>query len=309
MAERRPFLSVAMPVHGGGDWLDAALASIMPEHREDLEILIRDSTPGQSRADVVERHADRLCIDYAYVPEIASWTRKTNLAIAAATAPHACTLHQDDLWLDDRLAVAREMIAGHPDASLLLTPSLIVDDKGRRLSQWRPPFPPGQISPPAYRSLLLVQNSIAIPAPIFRRDAYLAVGGLDETLWYTPDWDLWLKLGGHGPVAYDSRPVTAFRIHGGSLTMKGDRQEIAEQLDIILSRHLPANARTARISRASARINALLAQASSENPLALFRALGTFLALGPIDAGRYIRYSRIIERLLPRLRLRFAGAM
>jgi GT2 family glycosyltransferase len=309
MTGRRPFLSIAMPVHGGGDWLDTALASIRPHHRDDLEVLIRDSTPGQSRADVVERHADRLRINYVYMPEIASWTRKTNLAIGSAKAPYACTLHQDDLWLDDRLAVAREMIADHPDASLLLTPSLIVDDAGRRLSQWRPPFSSGQISPLVYRSLLLVQNSIAIPAPIFRRDAYLAVGGLDEALWYTPDWDLWLKLGGHGSVVYDPRPGTAFRIHGGSLTMKGNRREIAEQLDIVLPRHLIANGRTVRISRASARINALLAQASSNNPQALFRALATFLALGPIDVGRYIRYSRIIERLLPRVRMRFAGAM
>jgi glycosyltransferase involved in cell wall biosynthesis len=304
-----PFLSVVMPVHGGGDWLDAALASIKGESPDDIEVVIRDSTPGKSCIDIVERHAGRLRIDYAYVPEEVSWTRKTNLAVEAAQGAYVCTLHQDDLWLDGRLSLARDMIGRFPGAALFLTPSLIVDGSGRALGQWRPPFRRGRLQPAAYRDLLLVQNSIAIPAPIFRRDAYLASGGLDETLWYTPDWDLWLKLGDIGPVVYDPRPVTAFRIHAGSLTMVGDRREFAEQLDDILSRNLRTNSRTARISRASARINVLLSEAALGNRRALLRAIGTLLALGPIEGSRYIRYSRIIERVLPRLRLRFAGAI
>ncbi len=305
----QPFLSVVMPVHGGGAWLDAALASIQADSPGDIEVVIRDSTPEGSRADVVERHADRLRIDYAYVPEVASWTRKTNIAVEAAHCTHICTLHQDDLWLEGRLALARDMIGRFPEASLFLTPSLIVDGTGRRLGQWRPPFRSGRIEPTLYRDALLVQNSIAMPAPIFRRDAYLAAGGLDETLWYTPDWDLWLKLGDHGPVAYDPRPTTAFRIHDNSLTMVGDREEFAEQLETVLARNLRADSRTARISHASARINALLSEAALGDPRALLRAISTFLALGPIDGSRYIRYSRIIERVLPRLRLRLAGAI
>jgi glycosyltransferase involved in cell wall biosynthesis len=305
----RPFISVVMPVHRGGNWLDAALASIQSDVPGDIELVIRDSTPEQSRADVVASHAERLRIDYAYMPEVASWTRKTNLGVEAARADYVCTLHQDDLWLEGRLARAREMIGSFPDASLLLTPSLIVDDTGRTLGQWRPPFRPGRIAPTVYRDLLLVQNSIAMPAPIFRRDSYLAAGGLDESLWYTPDWDLWLKLGDQGPVVYDPQPATAFRVHGHSLTMNGDRREFAEQLEIVLARHLRAGSKTARISRASVRINTLLSEAALRNPRALLHALGTFLALGPINGSRYIRYSRIIDRVLPRLRLRFAGAL
>jgi hypothetical protein len=298
-----------MPVHCGEDWLDAALTSIQPDVPGDVELVIRDSTPGQSCAGVIARHAGRLQIDYAYMPEVASWTRKTNLAVKAARGEYVCILHQDDLWLEGRLALAREMIARFPDAGLFLSPSLIVDETGRRLGQWRPPFRSGRISPADYRDLLLVQNSVAMPAPIFRRDIYLATGGLDESLWYTPDWDLWLKLGEHAAVAYDPQPATAFRIHGGSLTMNGDRREFAEQLEIVLSRYLRAGSKTARISRASVRINTLLSEAALRNPGALLRALVTFLALGPINGSRYIRYSRIIERVLPRLRLRFAGTL
>lgn len=305
----RPLLSVVMPVHRGGAWLDAALASVRADGREEVEIVIRDSTPGESCEPIVRQHADRLRIDYAYQPEIPSWTRKTNLAVEAASATHICHLHQDDLWLEDRLAVAREMIMAAPDAALLLTPAMIVDGAGEPLGKWRPPFRPGLVEAAAYRDALLVQNSLAIPAPVFRRDAYLAAGGMDESLWYTPDWDLWFKLAEQGPVYYDPRVVTAFRIHKNSLTMTGDRGEFAEQMNLVLERNLRPGVKTERISRTSARINALLSEAALGHSSALIKAIAIFLALGPTDGGRYIRYSRIIERVLPRLKLRFAGAM
>lgn len=306
---KRPLLSVVMPVHGGGQWLDEALASVQAGDRDEVEIVIRDSSPGRSCEAIVKKHAGRLRIDYAYLPEIPSWTRKTNLAVEAASAAHVCHLHQDDLWLEGRLAVAREMIAAAADAALFLTPAVIVDGGGKRLGRWRPPFHVGFIDSAYYRDALLVQNSIAIPAPIFRRDAYLAVGGMDESLWYTPDWDLWFKLAKQGPVYYDPRAVTAFRIHKNSLTMTGDRRELAEQMDLVLERNLRADGKTERISRTSAKINALLSDAALGHPYAMIKALAIFLSLGPAEGSRYIRYSRIVERVVPRIKLRFAGTM
>lgn len=305
----RPFLSVVMPVHAGERWLDATLASIPSREDFPIEVVIRDSTLDVSCEAIVMRHADRLCIDYAYLPEVPSWTRKTNLAVEAARSEHVAMLHQDDLWLPGRLDVLAEMIARDPNAALSVTAARIVDSAGRLLGGWRPPFTTGEVAPETFRDDLLIQNSIALPAPVFRRDAYLAAGGLDESLWYTPDWDLWLKLAAQGRVIYDSRPTVAFRIHGGSLTMTGDRREFAEQLDIVLQRHLPANSRIAPLCRASAHINVLLAQAAAGQPTTgMAAALTTLLALGPVGIIRYFHASRIAERVTPRLRARLSGA-
>jgi len=41
---------------------------------------------------------------------------------------------------------------------------------------------------------LIVQNFLAVPAPLFRRELALQAGGMDESLWYAADWDLWLNL-------------------------------------------------------------------------------------------------------------------
>ncbi len=298
-----------MPVHRGERWLDATLASIAPCADFPVEVVIRDSTPDLSCETIVQRHAERLRIDYAHMPETASWTRKTNLAVEAARADHVAMLHQDDLWLPQRAEVIARMIGDHPDAALLVTAAQLVDEGGRHLGPWQPPFAAGEVGATAFRDDLLVQNSVALPSPAFRRDAYLAAGGLDETLWYTPDWDLWLKLAAQGRVIYDARPTVAFRIHSGSLTMTGDRGEFADQLATVLDRHLSATSREARLCRASARINVLLARAASGETAAVFKAVATLLGLGPRGAIRYLKASRLAERLLPRIRLRFSGAL
>ena len=77
---------------------------------------------------------------------------------------------------------------------------------------------------------LLVQNFIAIPAPLFRRDQALSVGGLDARLWYAADWDFWLKLAAMGPTVYSPRPLAGFRIHSQSqtITRAGQMDEVRQ---------------------------------------------------------------------------------
>jgi GT2 family glycosyltransferase len=307
-----PWLSVVMPVHRPTRWLADALASIAAqgEPKGAIEVIIRDSTPeGPAGEPIMARYAHALAIDYAHVPDMPGWTGKTNAMVAAARARHVCTLHQDDLWLPGRAGAMRALIARHPDAALLFGPARLIDPAGRDIGGWHPPFDPGIIPHLQFRERLLVQNTLAMPAPVFARAAYLGAGGLDETLWYTPDWELWLKLGDQGAVVFDRAATSAFRIHPAAQTMTRSRAELAQQLEAVLARHLPATARTARLSHASAAINIALAEAAAGDATAKWRALASLCRLGPVGAWRYLHYSRLAERLWPRLRLRLAGGL
>ncbi|MCT2557814.1 hypothetical protein N0B51_02340 [Tsuneonella sp. YG55] len=301
-------LTVVMPVHGGERWLGAALDSL-PVRDPRLAVVIRDSTPAGPCADLVASYADRLSIDYAWWPDVPSWTRKTNLGVAAASTDHVCTLHQDDLWLAGRMEAFLRDLDTAPGAHLFLSASRIVDACGRQLGTWSIPVAPGRVEGQALHDALLVQNTVAMPAPVFRRDAYLAVGGMDEALWYTPDWDLWLKLAARGPGFYDPVPRTGFRIHGASQTMTGNRSDLEAQLAAVLDRHLPQESPLDAICRASVRVNILLARAAAGNPLDVLRGFAEIARLGPVAALRYLHLSRLAQRVVPRVRARLSGAL
>ena len=96
--------------------------------------------------------------------------------------------------------------------------------------------------------------------------------------------------------------------------MTGSRRpgSLRPQLAQVLERHLchlPAHSRQRieRRARASIEVNCALADASCGDKSALASAAMRLLRLGPIEAIRYVRQSRIIDRVLPRLRLAFSG--
>lgn len=305
-----------MPVHEGQRWLGHTLASLAVQDCSGVEILILDSSSAPTCAAIAQDYAERLTIAYEHCPDIPSWTRKTNIAAERASAPHLAMLHQDDLWLSGRIAAVHAAIDDDPDVGMWLSPARIVDRGGTSLGLWKCPLRDGRVSSAMLLERLLVQNFVAIPAPVFSREAWCAAGGLDEALWYTPDWDLYLKIARSFPVAYSSKPTTAFRIHAGSLTVTGSRDiaDFAEQLSIVLARHidaLPPRRRAAvlKTAKASAQVNRSLATAAATGAkLELLRAGMAIFRLTPAQALRFWRDTRLVERVWPRVRARFAGA-
>ena len=310
-----PWLSVIMPTRGGEETVDVTMRSLAAECDDGVEMLVFDSSPTSATLDIVRKYADRLHLRIIDDHNLTNWPAKTNRGVELANARHVCWLHTDDLWLPGRVAAVRSWIEAAPEASLHLAPSVIVDRNGRDLGLWRCPLPGGRELPPSFvTERLLVQNFISAPAPVFRRDAWLDAGGLDDALWYTADWDIWLKLAARGPVRYHDAVTTAFRIHGGSMTVTGSRDiaDFARQMQIVLDRHLMAlkSVPTAveRVSRTSIAINTALAAASAGDYSRLASAAFDMLKLGPIGLCRYFRDSRIHERVTSRLRAKLGGA-
>lgn len=305
-----------MPVHRGERWIGAALQSVADQGEPGIEVLVIDSSPDQATAEVVKRYIGLLDIRWIDPGTAGNWHAKTNVAAGAARAEHLCWLHHDDLWLLGRAAAIRSWIACAPEAVLHLAPSAIIDSAGTRRGVWRCPFrAEAEVAPDDLLERLLVQNFVAAPAPVYRRDAHLACGGLDESLWYTADWDFWLKLAALGPVRHHPAITTAFRVHGASLTVSGSRNagEFRRQMQTVVDRHLPRlgarGGAVARACRASIGVNSAFAAASGGNLRGLLPAAARLLALGPHGFGRYLRNSRIWERTAPRVRARMAGTL
>ncbi|HEV3260038.1 MAG TPA: glycosyltransferase, partial [Gemmataceae bacterium] len=216
----RPWLSVIMPTYNGDAYLAAALDSVCAQDDAAIEVIAVDDGSTDATVPLLESYAERLPLRIVRRGRIGNWVANTNHGLTLARAEHVCFLHQDDLWLSGRLAVVKRLLAQSPDAALLLHPSWYIGPDGRRLGMWRCPLPagPGELEAEFVVERLLVQNFISMPAPVFRRETALAVGGLDESLWFTADWDLWLKLAATGPALYHPEPLSAFRIHPQSQT-------------------------------------------------------------------------------------------
>jgi glycosyltransferase involved in cell wall biosynthesis len=313
-----PFLSVVMPSFNGARWIAGALESVRAQADPSIEVIIVDGDEGDETERIVDRFRSELNIRYLRRPDLATWQAKTNFAVAEAAADHIAMLHVDDLWLPGRAAAVRTWVASAPHAVCHLSPSQLIDLQGRRIGTWRCPFGPSAapIERDQLIERLLVQNFISCPAPVILRSAWLELGGMDEALWYTADWDFYLKLAAAGPVIYHPDALTAFRIHGSSLTVSGSRDpaDFERQMQTVLDRHRgllspEAADETLRIARTSIAINTNLAIAAAGSRIALWTAFRHLLALWPRQLLHYWQWSRFGDRVIPRLRLRLAGRM
>jgi glycosyltransferase involved in cell wall biosynthesis len=305
-----PFLSVVVPTYNGERFIAAALESVRGQH-EGIELVIVDDGSSDRTLDIVRDFAKVLPIRLLTPGRIGNWVAVSNIGLREATGDWACFLHQDDLWLPGRMARLRgEMESA--EGALVHHNAMFVGPDGQELGPWTCPLPEGDVPPDRFIERLLVQNFIAIPSPVFRRSVAIRSGGLDEALWFSADWDLWLRLGALGPVRFIAGTLSAFRVHPASQTVarKLLPNEWEQQLTTVLARHLQnwpvtgkLRASVERVAMASIKVNSALSAASRGEPVRPSAVLLGLLALGPSGWHRYLRDSRIVQRVRSRLKV------
>ena len=313
----KPWLSVLIPTHGGERWLGATLDSLAAQTRGDFECILVDSSASDATLAVAEGFRSVLALRILQRRDLVDWQGKTNLAATLAGADHLCMLHQDDLWEPTRAARIFSWISERPGTVMHLHPAWIVDSGTRKLGLWRCPLPTDKPIPrDLFLERLLVQNFVAICAPVIRTDTFIAVDGLDRTLWYTADWDLYLKLGLAGDVVYHHEALANYRVHAGALTVSGSRsvEDFDKQMRSVLDRHAPAIATArrkavVRRARTAIEVNVALSRALHGAPWRLLPAALRMLGLGPLNLHALLRDTRLVERLLPRLRTHLSGRL
>jgi hypothetical protein len=298
-----------MPVYNGERFIAAALESVRGQH-DGIELVIVDDGSSDRTLDIVRDFAKVLPIRLLTPRRIGNWVAVSNIGLREATGDWACFLHQDDLWLPGRIERLRGEMESAEDA-LVLHNAIFVGPDGRELGPWTCPLPEGDVPQERFIERLLIQNFIAIPSPVFRRNAAIGSGGLDEGLWFSADWDLWLRLGALGPVRFIAETLSAFRVHPASQTAarKALPEEWETQLTTVLARHLQnlpvtgnLRAKVERAGMASIAVNSALSAASRGEPVSPSQVFLKLLALGPSGWHRYVRDSRIVQRVRSRLK-------
>lgn len=134
---------------------------------------------------------------------------------------YAGWLGDDDMLRPGALATASALLGSDASAVVAYGACDYVDSSGSLLFTRRPPFA-------APFLLQFVPGLIKQEACLFRRSALTEVGGLDETLKYTMDLDLLLKLRRVGTFVKTEQVLAAFCWHAGSLTIANRRASLDE---------------------------------------------------------------------------------
>jgi hypothetical protein len=307
-------LSVVIPTYQGRDFLADALGSVARLAAGDIEVLVVDDGSTDGTVEIARAFESKLPLRILMPRRRGNWMAMTNIGLAEATGARCCILHQDDMWLTDRSAVGPTAVVDCQGAMICME-TQIIDRSGRAVGRWR--FPRAvrrYVREPAQRALaasLYVQNWLAVPSVVFSTQRARDCGGLDESLWYTADWDLWLKLLHQDPAILVRKAGSAFRVHARSQTLVGSRdvEGFREQMAAVQARHAwalveqPAGDALRRAGDLSTSTNAALAAAFHVEAGGYSGWLRCLRSAGVAGVHAYLGNASLGDRLLPRARV------
>lgn len=307
-----PWLSVICPVFNGEKHIRSTLDSIATQANKEVECIIVDDSSYDTSYSIIQEYRSKIPNLKIHQVHHRNWVKNTNYAISLAHGKFICFLHQDDIWLKNRIKIIHDTIEKIPDVDLIIHPSVFIDNSGRVLGVWKCPLPhfPEIIESDKLYEKLLIQNFISVPGAIVRKKSILDSGKMDETLWYTADWDLWLKMAVASKAVYLPKPLSGFRVHSNSqtITRSFDENMFREQLSTVLLRHFKEiyfskekNKEILNAALFSVEINTKLAMRIHGKKIDLLDLFFSFISLGPSGEYRYLRDSRILERVSARI--------
>lgn len=201
------------------------LASVSRQTWHDREHIVVDGGSNDATLQIVREHAAAYpgCIvldgpDHGISDAM-------NKGIAAATGDIVTFLHADDFYPQDNiLQQVAECFCDHPGLEWLTGGLTHVDSAGRGIRT----YPVRRWS---YRRLLR-GNIIFHPATFIRRDVLQELGGYDDGLHYTMDYDLWLRLGRRSTPFRLAMPLAAFRLHPDSCSVQALDAAFKEEFQV-----------------------------------------------------------------------------
>ena len=214
-----PLVSIVTPSFNQGGFLAATIESVLAQDYPQIEYLVMDAGSTYGTLALLRGYADR--VRWVSQPD-GGQADALNTGFARTRGTLLAWLNADDVYMPGAVSRAVAALQAHPAAALVYGQADFIDRRGVRLG----PCP--QVEPFDLARLIHQLDFIVQPATLFRRSAFEAVGGLDATLRYCLDYDLWIKLALRYPVHYEPAVLACARIYPETKTASGGLARLDE---------------------------------------------------------------------------------
>jgi glycosyltransferase involved in cell wall biosynthesis len=304
-------ISVVMATYNRAAYIPAALDSLVSQTRPPLEVLIIDDNSSDDTDVRVRDHPLRDRIRYERLGANRGAAEARNLAASRARGEILVFLDSDDVLEPSHHEVVRELFESASRPALFCCDCVVIDEDGRLLHEGRTWTAvqcsiKREVIASGPRSLAdIFRFSTPFPGLSIRRDLYLRLGGLDQSLFPLDDYDLQLRVAGAGEVVhYEHRSLARYRVHGTNESGASKAVRVGQQklrcLKLTVERFGEAAGTlgVARRRRGEVRLELAVAQAKEGSPfIAAFSLLGA-LSESPIAGVRELK--RLLGRRLQR---------
>lgn len=219
-----PRISVVTPSWNQGRFIEETILSVLNQGYPDLEYIVIDGGSTDETADILARYRDRLSVCISEPDR--GQSDAINKGMARATGEILTWLNSDDMLAEGALAaVAMAFATSQAD---MVSGICVQQREGRPTGRHMAACPDGPL--PLVDLLDLDTGWLAgefffQPEVFFRRSLWEKAGGhVREDLFYSMDYELWVRFAKAGAVLHTvGRPLALYRTHADQKTFDPER--------------------------------------------------------------------------------------
>lgn len=207
-----PTISVVTPCFNMKSYIGRTIRATLANLAPGDEYIVIDGGSTDGTTEVIAQHANELTYwtsepDRGYADALAK-------GFARATGDILCWINASDLHLGGTFDRVRTIFASS-DVDLVFGDDFYIDEQDRVIS-----FSRGYVHD--LRAAMLYGGWAPLQDACFwRRNLYVSAGGMDVSLKYAADYDLFLRMSGRGRSSYIPMAFSAFRRHAEQKSISG----------------------------------------------------------------------------------------
>lgn len=212
-----PLVSIIIPTFNCEKYIKSTIDCLLAQSYKNIEIIVIDDGSTDRTVDMVQAYP----IPVRLIQQSNSGVCKArNHGLSNARGDFICFMDHDDYWFPDKLTEQMDTLDKHPEVGIVYSSFI----------NWQE-APDGTHADPSSFSLdsygtgidaaysgwiyhlLLLDCWMLTSTAMFRRSVFTTSGTFDESLPYSEDWDLWLRISREQQFIKLKRPNTLYRQH------------------------------------------------------------------------------------------------
>lgn len=305
----RPFWSVMIPTYHCARFLRQTLESVLAQDPgpEKMQIEVVDDGSTLDDPGAVVSEVGRGRVEFYRQPQNVGHTKNFETCLKRARGQVIHLLHGDDYVRDGFYRKLQRAFELQPEIGAAFCRQIFMDDTGN----WEAYAPLEQTESGILKNgleHLALEQRIMTPSIVVRRDVYEHLGGFDNRLVCTEDWEMWVRIAARYPIWYETKPLAAYRMHSASNTGRhvrsGDDIRYTRMAIEIFKSYLPVE----KADRITKKARETYALSALETAYAMFLKQDHAAMLAQAREALYLSRSPRVIKQISRLLLRAGRA-
>ena len=205
-----PLISIVLPIYNGSRHVDQAIESVVAQTIDDWELIVVDDASTDETPQKIAAWADRDSrIKTVRLAENRKLPGALNEGFGRAAGRFFTWTSDDNWYAPEALARLLEALRAEPDVDVVYSDYTLVDADGAVIG----------LETVGPREDLVLGNCVG-PCFLMRSPVFDRLGGYDEDLFLTEDYDFWLRASLEFSFLPLGEPLYFYRRHGESLSAR-----------------------------------------------------------------------------------------